>query len=82
MNDRTIVPLDNRSIDCVCGPPTDVGRLAALLHGWPLVFMIVAAIALFVLTVLLIATIAKQRREHSHHPATTDPRALPEGTSR
>ncbi|MGB3352642.1 MAG: hypothetical protein WBB00_07695 [Mycobacterium sp.] len=82
MTDRTIVPLDNRPIDCVCGPPTDLGRLTALLHGWPLVFTAVATIALCVLTVLLIATVTEQRREHSHEPDTADPQALPEGTSR
>lgn len=82
MTDRTIVPLDNRPIDCFCGPPTDVGLLAALLHGWPLVFMIVVAIALCVVTVLLFVTVAQQRREHSHEPATADPQALEEGTSR
>lgn len=78
MIDRTIVPLDNRPIDCVCGPPTDLGRLASLLHGWPLVFTAVAAIALYVLIVLLIATVLEQRRDL----AAADTQALPDGTSR
>lgn len=79
MIDRTIVPIDNRPIDCVCGPPTDPARLASLLHGWPLVFTAVAAITLYVLILLLIATVLEQRRERSDDPAT---QALPEGTSR
>jgi len=78
MTDRTIVPVDNRPIDCVCGPPTDPARLASLLHGWPLVFTAVAAVALYVLIVLLIGSVLERRRDL----AAADTQALPEGTSR
>lgn len=65
MIDRTgFEPLGDRALDCVCGPAPDWEWLASLMHGWPLMFTAVAAVAFVVLGVLLVLPAIDRHRNH------------------
>lgn len=65
MIDRTVIePFGDPALNCVCGPAPDWAWLASLMHGWPLMFTAVAAVAFVVLCVLLVAPTIERHRNH------------------
>ena len=71
MIDRAgIEPLGDRALNCVCGPAPDWEWLASLMHGWPLMFTAVAAVAFVVLGVLLVVPLIERGRDHRGDVAT------------